>query len=344
MDKLKIHTIIGGIIAIALIAGLIYVVAFRNPATINQIEDREEVGGLYHNNTELGYELQINDSAFINPEIERKGLGTVYYVPTKNSENETYYSTILNIRAIPNSDPAKKENQANKVIGKNNYYTFVSTWLGGCDNEETCALTERIDQSIQSSFKAYNLNKVPTFLTYEDKNAGYGIKYPVELTADYFSEDVADYTSSISLPRDIENKGFGLGHMFGKVLPVEYCDLKGDCFPKTVNYLIGIGEMAMTEQQLLRLPLAQSFTKVRIGDQGFSYNYSEGAEGEGINYYFVPISSGKIIVIAHRYIDEQILINYQKQPNFTKYQKQLEKVIEILESINTFPSLNQTNQ
>ncbi len=99
----------------------------------------------------------------------------------------------------------------------------------------------------------------------------------------------------------------------------------------------------MTEQELLKLPIAQSFTKTRIGDQGFSYDYSEGAEGEGINYHFIRVNSQTIIVVAHRYIDEQMLINYQNQTNFTKYKKQQENVMAILESITTFPTLNQTN-
>ena len=345
MKNLKTYIIAGTIIAVAAIVAMIYFVAFRIPKTsdmqTNQDTNNSEIGGMYHNNTELGYELQIDDEDFVYPKIEQQGLSTNYYVPSKNPDGTKMYSTILVISAIPNETANLKPDRFLTEIGKNNYYTFSSVWLAGCDNDEMCALTERINESLKKSFKPYSLTESPTVLTFEDKSNGYGFKYPVELEANYFTEGMENYTSGISLPKDIEDKGFGLGHDLGKVLKVQYCTLKGDCGPTTVNYSVATGEMDITEKDLLKLPLAKSFTKTRLGTQSFMYDYSEGAEGEGINYHFIPVAPGKIVIVAHRYINEQVVTSYQKTPNFTKYEKQLENVTLLMESINTFPSFNE---
>ena len=63
-----------------------------------------------------------------------------------------------------------------------------------------------------------------------------------------------------------------------------------------------------------------------------SWEYTEGAEGEGIVYTFIP-HNNKLLILYRTFIDENVITNYKNVKNFITYAKQAEIMTEIIESI-----------
>lgn len=114
----------------------------------------------------------------------------------------------------------------------------------------------------------------------------------------------------------------------------EYCGLSGQCKPTT------------TDIELSWIVVDEKITQVKQKNPDLDYwsepikenqfTFAEiGAEGEGINYFFLELPNEKTLIFSHRYINEQLITSYQDVPDFIPYTKQNQIIIDILGSIKT---------
>lgn len=117
---------------------------------------------------------------------------------------------------------------------------------------------------------------------------------------------------------------------FRHTVEAEYCSPRGDCVPTTTDMIFGVSafsgnlsEYAKSNPQL---------TKAPKGVTTYTYSYNEGAEGEGINYFFIQLANNNIAVVYHQYIDETVLASYKSVPDFIKYKLQQQRISNLLKS------------
>lgn len=116
-------------------------------------------------------------------------------------------------------------------------------------------------------------------------------------------------------------------------IPVEYCSLKGDCIPTTTDMIFGAAVIESNiDDYAKRNPQLEPATNLT-----YSYSYSEGAEGEGMNYYFIALNPKRTAVIFHKYIDETVNTKYKAETEFIPYTTQKQKIENLLK---TFKSTN----
>lgn len=60
--------------------------------------------------------------------------------------------------------------------------------------------------------------------------------------------------------------------------------------------------------------------------------YSEGAEGEGMAYYFFELPNGKTLILYQRNISENVVTKYQSVPEFIQIEEQMKIMDRILAS------------
>lgn len=113
---------------------------------------------------------------------------------------------------------------------------------------------------------------------------------------------------------------------------VQYCAPSGECKPTTTDFKFGI---AIVDTPLTKIK-AEPGTKAEIltlGENKDVLTYSQGAEGEGVVYYFLSIAPGKTLMLYQPYIDENVLVNYKKVKDFLPFTKQKETMKEIITSL-----------
>lgn len=340
------------IVLVALFVGSLYL-RNKNSEKFEQISNNNN--GLYTSNAELGYEFTIANQNIDGWEEERQGYQTWYYLPTTDrdwNKDGNFYSVVYSVTAIPKAEVEKSRkicdnNQQESwyecvafthTIGENNLYTFVSIPAQDAPQDFVDSMIiENVTNQIKTTFKTFNVSN-PQVLSYDYKKSGFGIKASTDLSTDYSASD------NISLPFETDKFSQDIG--LSKILPIQYCGLSGECQPTTTNYAVTVGLLDLTETQLLAFPIADDFTKVNR-NLATIYEYSQGAEGEGINYFFLVMPDSKIFVVAHRYLDETTNLRYKNVKNFTTYKKQTENVAMIVENFNTFSTfkeLSQTNK
>ncbi len=317
---------------------------------------QSDLQGTYQiENKELGYKFELTDKFFSRYQEERHGLTTYYKVPTKDikwNADGTIYADVFAITAIPKPEVEKfgkicdgrsKELSRCELLnnndGKNNFYYFVVTPTQ--DPPSDFIESGIVDEGLKfaKAMQTFDITGTPTNFVYENLAKGYSFTYP-----SYLSNENNDAVNSIGLPFVI-NKNFYPEPGLSLTLPIKYCALSGKCQPSTVNLAIALGQIDLTEAQLLKTPISQSLIKSLVGGQTV-YRYEEGAEGEGIIYNFVlnesngPKVSPKIFVVALRYIDETVNRAYADQTTFIPFGKQKQIVSNIIKSLEFQTPIN----
>ncbi len=138
-------------------------------------------------------------------------------------------------------------------------------------------------------------------------------------------------TLTLSMPfgqRNVMNAEFSVKHEIN----TEYCALSGKCQPTTVDMSFGAVVIDQTLQTIKSENPNFELTKVKHGNI-ITEEYAEGAEGEGINYYFIPLSGGKTLMMFERNINEQVVTKYQAVPEFIKFADQQKIMNDIISSL-----------
>ncbi len=111
----------------------------------------------------------------------------------------------------------------------------------------------------------------------------------------------------------------------------QYCAPSGECRPTTQNFGFGVSVIDSSIPMLkknIEQPLEEKlFGTIKV------YTMSQGVEGEGINYYFIPLTAGETLMFDQRYLDENILISYKKVQDFIPLAEQNAMMEAIIKSL-----------
>ena len=182
--------------------------------------------------------------------------------------------------------------------------------------DEPLANSDGTEQNISDSGKK----------SYGSQKWGYRFDYP--------AWQFSSYQTNMSFPTPAGKSGV-VGRAtakvdaFKNVIAVEHCALSGECTPTTTN--MTFGSIMRDEQFSLENYPDLEFVGHLYGNTP-SWEYTEGAEGEGIVYTFIP-HNNKLLILYRTFIDENVITNYKNVKNFITYAKQAEIMTEIIESI-----------
>ena len=170
------------------------------------------------------------------------------------------------------------------------------------------------------------VDKSPSLKTFTNEQFGFSLKYPADF-------ELADDTVVIA-PNYEERIP---AKTFTRKINKEYCDLSGlpeGCTPYTRNPEITVAVVGGSVAGLITewTELFGGPEQVKIGGREFAL-WTQGAEGEGMNYYFTALGPDLTLLLAYRYLDENTLILYKGFPGFWDLAKQkvvFEKVVSSL--------------
>jgi hypothetical protein len=139
------------------------------------------------------------------------------------------------------------------------------------------------------------------------------------------------FKTTVSLPygrRVLVNANAAFKHEIN----VEYCNLAGNCLPKTIDMSFGAVVIPKTLQSIKSDNPDFILSKARTGESAAEV-YGESAEGEGMYYYFFQLPDNKTLVMYQRNINETIVTRYQKEPTFLKFAEQQRIMDSIIASL-----------
>lgn len=165
-----------------------------------------------------------------------------------------------------------------------------------------------------------------TWKTYRNEQYGFVATYDKNI----FKEE----TSVESLPPEYDKKvsGVKLIHL----IPVQYCNAKGQCQPETKNMAIGFYPFASDFREAIR-PIKDFFgvelKEITIAGRKGAVVHT-GAEGEGRYYYFLPSHwIGQTLLITRDYIDERVITSYKGSKEFMSLLKQEEAFDSLIKTL-----------
>lgn len=158
---------------------------------------------------------------------------------------------------------------------------------------------------------------------FTDAENGYSFSYPQDL--------YKPYGISISLPYG-DRSLLAPRASFKHEINVEYCALSGQCQPTTIDMSFGAVVVPDSLNKILADHPEFKLMEVQRATMK-TLEYSEGAEGEGMNYYFFSLPNGKTLILYQRNISEQVVTKYQTVPEFMKFEDQMKTMDKILASL-----------
>jgi hypothetical protein len=356
IDNLKSVLIGAGIIAVLAIIAMI-ALAFQNKNTAPAEDSR---GFYIIEHPEIGFRFKASDEFFVGFQEYQTGYTFSYDLPTKDPEWNKFskYANVLNIVAVPRAEAEAKrniceQNLTNQMdspfdclifdnpIGQNKYFYFTTIPLieAGPEDLQARGVYEEIADMVQN-IEFFDPPQAPTHLKFKSAETGIELKYPANLDRALFDRaKFEELGASITLPREL-NSGdlfhFAEKELF-RIIPVQYCSLSGECRNSTTNFVInfgptGYGDTKFTLQDFYKSEIGSSLNKRLIGNHTV-YIYEIGAEGEGIIYYFVLAPKDNIYVVALKYINEQVMLNYKNAKGFVPFADQMRTAEDIIKSL-----------
>jgi hypothetical protein len=158
---------------------------------------------------------------------------------------------------------------------------------------------------------------------YTDSENKFSFAYP--------SGKFTTYQSAVSLPfgkRELVNPVTAYKHE----IKTEYCAPSGVCQPTTIDMSFGAAVLPQTLLAIKSENPAFNLTKIKYGEV-MAEEYAEGAEGEGMAYYFFQLPNGKTLMLYQRNISEKVLTKYQNVPEFMKIDEQVKTMKDIIASL-----------
>lgn len=160
--------------------------------------------------------------------------------------------------------------------------------------------------------------------TYTNTANGFSLQYPNTLKSGW-----EDFFYSPNRNTQIKTEA-----SFIHEINTEYCGLSGACRPTTQDFGFDIGIMQLslpqTKAQLIQYG-SDPQTETLGSNQVISV--SQGAEGEGINYYFVALANNETLVFYQPYIDESVVQKYKTVKDFIPFLQQKAMMRTILSSL-----------
>lgn len=363
MNLKTLSAFIGALIILAILfAGSIYLKNHSEPIKSIVENSQNKPGITVVDNKEFGYRFEIDDKFFQihdqSYKVSRDGYYVSYYLKTTDPEwtkDGNNFAEVLTIGAVSNKEVESKKAVCAKndielqdspfdclafdqPLGHNKYFTFVKiphVEQYPKDFDEV-KLYEAITESLKN-IKTYEPSSEPTNLHYDDYLAGFSFDYPANLDrALYNLEKYVDMGASLEINKDLYV--FANKKLYN-IIPVKYCGLSSKCQPVTLNFSINVGGITLTKDQLLNSDVGKSLTTQKIGSKNV-YVYEMGAEGEGMNFYFLEGPQNKLYGIAWKYINEQVVTKYKTAPGFIAFNGQKTIVENIIKSFKFNEPIN----
>jgi len=120
--------------------------------------------------------------------------------------------------------------------------------------------------------------------------------------------------------------------VFSHSIPVQHCNLKGDCVPTTTDFSLSATVVNSSVATISASPKMAGMTNVTFGKNTFK-TLEQGVEGEGIVYYFISLPSGKTLMLSQKFINEEVLAGYKDAKDFIKKVDQDKMAAQILASL-----------
>ncbi len=337
MSKFKTLIIIGAVIALTAILTLIYIVAFKNPSS-NQGSNAEQfVQGIDYRNEEFGFSLTLPES-WEGYQVSQSEHSIMFYIPADGQyKNVGYkYGPIIYVTAIPMSEAIEQEAlcktpdpnrywaecaAVTESIGENNAYKFYTRfaddYMEGHEDE---------GKAVQKSIKFFDIEENPKLRTFRsiNKDLIYEFEYPTNTFA-------AEYGENIYIPYNYDKMSYSQITLFHQI-PVQYCGASGQCTPNTIDMKFGAVLLEDSITDIQRSNIGDQL-KARTFGTNTTLILSQGAEGEGIEYYFIEMPNQKVLMLYHKYINENVVLNYKKEKDFIPYAKQVEIAENIVQSV-----------
>lgn len=172
----------------------------------------------------------------------------------------------------------------------------------------------------------------PKLASYSDTANGFSIQYPADFVQT--EKEVATPYTAAGVPVTSQN--------FTHSIPVEYCNLKGDCVPNTTDISFALSVVNSSIEKIAASPKIGKLSDVTFGENSFQF-VSQGAEGEGIFYYFIALPNKKTLMVSRTYLDETVLSKYQTAKDFITKSDQDKLIVQILSSLSITPTKGTAN-
>ena len=151
---------------------------------------------------------------------------------------------------------------------------------------------------------------------------GYSFEVPNDLQPAKITETYLPY----------DNKTIPVSQSYYHQIDVEYCSLSGECVPKTTDFSFHAG-IVNSSLSSITAKLGTEAKNETIGRHNVKI-LTQGAEGEGRNYYFIAMpGNAKTLMFSQKYMDENILRRYKSNPDFIKLEDQNKMMREIIETL-----------
>jgi|GEM_PF-4422879 len=162
----------------------------------------------------------------------------------------------------------------------------------------------------------------PKLLAYSDTANKFGFSYP-----EYLVQTEADVATPYTAnPVDVTSQ------IFTHTIPMQYCNLKGDCVPNTTDFSISFTVVNSSVATISSSPNMTGIADVTFGANKFKC-LTQGVEGEGIVYCFISLPSGKTLMVSRKFIDENVLAGYKNAKDFIKKADQDKLAAQIMGSL-----------
>lgn len=340
MNKFKILIIGGAVIAVVGIIAMIYVVAFKNPtANISSVtEDSLHTPGIVYTNEEFGYRVILPES-WAGYKVSQTETNTMFYIPADGMYKDLgyKYGAILYVAAIP-MDEVRRQEQICKTPDSNRYWAecaAVTESIGGNNAyrfytrfaDDYMTGHEDEGKAVQKSIQFFDISQTPPNRTLRSvqKYFVYEFAYPTNTFKPEYAEDIA-------LPYNSEAQAYGELSLYHEI-PMQYCGASGECVPITIDMKVGAVALNDPIDTIKRSAIGTQLITKTFG-KNTALVLAQGAEGEGINYYFIETPNKKVVMIYHRYINEQVVQNYKNQKDFIPYSEQIKIMENIIKSIH----------
>lgn len=347
MKNFKLVLTFGLVLAVLIIA--FFVSTFlaqkakqHGPSNVNTVDNQAAAGNTYTNN-EFGFSLLLPKD-WTDYKVDQSDTDLLFYLPTTSTNYgrpPQKYAPLFNIVAIPLAEAAAQDKKCATPdpyrywgdcigvinnLGGNNFYRFA--WGSSGIDYPPDFLTEKVKQAetVTKNIKIFDIQSVAPLRTFSRTNAGFAFEYPTGIFTPTYAADIfLPYSQSAQQAiGEIE-----LAH----IIKVQYCAPSGKCTPTTTN--MKFGAVPLKDQTFA------SLKKSSVGQELIPQTYgtnkalvlAQGAEGEGIEYYFLENPSGGVLMLYYQYINENIVTKYKSVKDFIPYAEQTHIIEDMVKSV-----------
>ena len=355
-----IYYVIGGILVLAIIAGIIFFISPSTQPVVSQEtpEQKTVTFSVFFSQknvsaTDCSQVLPVKRTIPYTTGVATEALQQLFLGPTPQELQQGYTGALIAsssplIRISIDSGTAyvdledirKTHGNLSTSCGAGAFFSQVTNTLTQFssiqrvifairENPQTFYDWMQIGCSLENEYcnPAYFLmagKNSSSWTTYTDPQKLYAISYP-----SLFSKTERPRLFDPVITKETESVSFT--HR----IPIKFCGMSGECSPSTIDLQIQLSVLNSPLSEVTRA-IASSTTQepqpFTVGEKT-GVVASMGVEGEGIYEYAIPLSVTQTLFITRTYIDEASNITYKTAPLFIPFEDQRELFNTILSTL-----------